>query len=275
MFYKQLSKEFNECHQSPANVLIHLATTPSFYISLFGILRIYDLSILLGLYGCSVAILVPGNLSKFLSTATLLGGYFAAERFDFTLNQSLALFVISYLGQDLGHFCTSEVTFQHKYTPSTPGSTVKTWPEFFYKLSLHTYFMLPLVFDSAYEISLPEQVLSWFLVLDRIIKLKLDSEESVKNLATIRQWLDDENLADDVTTHLWFSALNPEIKKAFTEVANDKLIFSAFNDFFPDPAYKTVVLESMNEVYVAALENNQATSDNVFYSNHGNSIPHF
>jgi hypothetical protein len=217
--YKQLSVEFSESHQSPANVLIHLITTPSFYLSLFGIFRLYGLGLGLGLIYATTLLAIPGYFSKALSIITLVTCYFTAEYLELNLFQSLALFLVSYLGQDLGHYLTFEPTFQSRYTPP-PGSDIKTWSSFFYKLSSHTYYMLPLVFDCAIEISLFEKVLSWFLVLDRIIKLKLDSPGSVDNLKTIRDWLDSENLSDNVTTHLWYTNLPSKIKNSFSSLAS-------------------------------------------------------
>jgi hypothetical protein len=203
------------------------------------------------------------------SCLILLVAYNAAVVLNFTLAQTLVLFAFSYFGQDLAHYLTSEPTFQYLYTPSTPGSKITSWPVFFGQLTLHTYFMLPLVIDACVEINLFEEILSWFLVLDRIIRLKLNSSSALKNLTTIRTWLDNENLPNDVTTHYWFSQLPDDIKHAFRDVANEPIIFEKFSEFYPSPLYKTVVLESMNEVYVAAVDTENATSDNVFYSNHG------
>lgn len=101
-----------------------------------------------------------------------------------------------------------------------------------------------------------------------MVKLKLDSPEAVQHLGVVRKWLDEQNLPKDVTTHCWFAHLPPDIKKSFDAIANEPAIFQGFYSFFPSPEYTTVVLESMNEVYVAANDTNAATSDNVFYSNH-------
>ena len=59
---------------------------------------------------------------------------------------------------------TSEPTYQSRYTPGTPGSPINNWPEFYAQLFLHSYFMLPLVIESAVNVALFEEILSWFLV---------------------------------------------------------------------------------------------------------------
>ncbi|KAJ3346705.1 hypothetical protein HDU91_006967 [Kappamyces sp. JEL0680] len=128
--------------------------------------------------------------------------------------------------------------------------------------------MLPLVFESAIAADLLEEVLSWFLVLDRMVRVKLESPEALANLKVIRDYLDSKDLDPSVTTHEWFAHLPQHVKKAFDEIANAPVIIEGFNSFFPAPAYKTVVLESMNEIYVATTDTTSATSDNVFYSNH-------
>lgn len=58
----------------------------------------------------------------------------------------------------------SEPTYQSRYTPGTPGSPITSWIAFYKQLFLHSYFMLPLVIESAFHVSLFEAILSWFLV---------------------------------------------------------------------------------------------------------------
>lgn len=105
-------------------------------------------------------------------------------------------------------------------------------------------------------------------MVDRLIKLKLDSKDAEHHLGIVRKWLDDQNLARNVTTHYWFADLPSHIKNSFAAIANEPVIFRRFNSFFSNPEYTTVSWESMNEVYVAATDTTEETSDNVFYSNH-------
>jgi hypothetical protein len=75
----------------------------------------------------------------------------------------------------------------------------------------------------------------------------------------------EQNIKPDVTTHYWFAELPQEIKEAFHRVALSPSIMSAFNEFYPAPVYKTDVVVSMNEVYIAASDSTIASSDNVLY----------
>ena len=130
------------------------------------------------LYACAVLAVTSFTVS--LLSIVLIAGAIAIS---FTLNLSLfyaaLLFAASYLlqvenidsylrlsffMQDLSHFLTSEPTFQSQYTPGAPNSPISSWSQFYHQLFLHSFFMLPLVIESAINISLAEAVLSWFLV---------------------------------------------------------------------------------------------------------------
>jgi hypothetical protein len=95
-------------------------------------------------------------------------------------------------------------------------------------------------------------------------------------LKIINDYLSGLDLDPEVTTHTWHCDLPKEIQAAITAVANDPAVYKGrktsltlgFNSFFTPPEYTTVVLESMNEIYVAATDSSKSTSDNVFYSNH-------
>jgi hypothetical protein len=262
--YRSLAKEFNECHQNPVNILIHLVTVFGFYLSLASL---FNGTIVL-IYGISMGLFIDTFTIQFLTSVFLTGCFYASQYLTLPWLHALVLFAISYVIQDLAHYLTAEPTFQYRYTPTTPGSKIKTWSKFYFQLSLHSYFMLPLVLESATEIRLFEAMLSWFLVLDRMVKLKLNSPTATNNLKIIKKWLDQEGLAKDVTTHYWYSSLPYGIKKSFAQIANEHIIFDKFGNLFPAPLYTTQVLESMNEIYVAAIHTDDATSDNVFYSNH-------
>lgn len=179
-----------------------------------------------------------------------------------------------YVAQDLAHFITNEQTFQSAYTPNLSTSThalasLKMMAQFLTKLSHHTFYLLPLCFDAAARINLHETLLESFVVADLSVFVRLNSAMDLDNLGRIRLWLDEQKLPRDITTHYWFSALPKNIMGSFREIANSSTILEAFAKLFPSPAYRTIVIDSMNEVYVATLDTSKATSDNVFYSNHG------
>ena len=128
--------------------------------------------------------------------------------------------------------------------------------------------MLPLVIDSAISANLVSGLLSWALVQSRIFYSQLSTPEELQDIATIRSFLDGMQLKRDVTTHMWFSELPKSIQSAFSNIANSEATMKSFGRLFSKPSYSVRIVESMNEIYVAALDTTKATSDNVFYSDH-------
>lgn len=181
--YKTLATDFIECHQNPANVLMHLVTTSGFYLSMFAVIRflpsVAGLFIPL-IYGLSMLLYIPSIGIKAVTIGTLACLYLISESLELSKTYSAALFVISYLGQDLSHYLTSEATFQYRYTPSTPGSKITSWRVFYSQLALHSYFMLPLVFETSHSIGLAEEILSWFLVFLPALKLGSGSDDQIE-----------------------------------------------------------------------------------------------
>ncbi|KAI8916245.1 hypothetical protein EDD86DRAFT_198110 [Gorgonomyces haynaldii] len=269
MNYFKLADEFGECHKNHLNVIFHVFTTTGFYWALISLLNhSVGFQLTLGVVAVYWAtIVMTASTSATVLTTLLVGsGFFVDQYVQPSVLIAGLFFAGCYLSQDLSHYLLGEPTFQQTYTPS--ASNKITWPSFFYKLFLHSYFMLPLVIETALRINVFEEILHWFLIVDRMVKVKLDSDQNKKDMQIIRDWLDEQVLPKDVTTHYWFAKLPKEINDAFARLAHDEKVLGGFNDFFPNPQYETIVWASMNEIYVATTDTTKATSDNVFYSNH-------
>ena len=100
-----------------------------------------------------------------------------------------------------------------------------------------------------------------------MVRVRVTSSH-MEQLDEIKKWIDGHELPKDITTHWWFAQLPQSIKLAFSQLALDPAIRHGFENLFPSPLYTVKVLESMNEIYVAAPQTEKATSDNVFYANH-------
>lgn len=115
-------------------------------------------------YYLSMLPFIASRLVSGLTFTVLAVAYCTATITQWSPWMTLSIFVASYISQDLAHYFTSEPTYQSKYTPGNKDSPIQNWPEFALQLFLHSYFMLPLVFESAINVSLLEAILSWFLV---------------------------------------------------------------------------------------------------------------
>ncbi|KAI8894086.1 hypothetical protein BC833DRAFT_624275 [Globomyces pollinis-pini] len=259
--FNSLSKEFNAYHLSHLNVLLHLFTTTSFYFSTISLLLSVNNAIFIIQAYCILLFLsIPTHLAVVSTTIitinSLLASYFALSNY-----QSIAIFICSYIAQDLAHYITNEETYQSAYSKKYGYSL-----QMLSNLFLHTFYMLPLVIASTVNVDLIQGLTSWFVVRDRIIKVKLKEEKA--DLKVIESWLDDQDLPKNITSHWWFASLPDHIRSAFDKVAHSPTILKGFNALFPAPEYSTIVLHDMNEIYVATVDSTKATSDNVFYSNH-------
>jgi hypothetical protein len=154
MQFQTIADEFVECHREPLNVMLHIITTSGFYISVFGLLGNYAFMIY-----TLFMLALPFKRLALVMMMLVLQSYLGAL---LTFEQNIALFLVSYVGQDLSHYFCSEPTYQSLYTPK--DYSFSKWLSFLGKLSLHTFYMLPLVVESAFRCNLLDHALSWLLV---------------------------------------------------------------------------------------------------------------
>lgn len=94
------------------------------------------------------------------------------------------IFFAAYFGQDVAHFLTCEPTFQSSYTKGNPASI---WIP---KLCLHTFFLIPLVIDAAYELECGGFMFFfwWMMPKNLVVKGKFKSAKDLADLKTVENW---------------------------------------------------------------------------------------
>lgn len=120
----------------------------------------------------------PSPYLFFATSALSSGAAGLAIKLGLSLNESVILFVVAYVSQDLAHFIANEPTFQAIYQKKYGVFSLAFW----YTLLAHCFFMLPLVIEAGVKGEVFSEVLSWFMVRNRIFKVKLDSAKEKEDL---------------------------------------------------------------------------------------------
>src|SRR5690606_31244400 len=112
---------------------------------------------------------------------------------------SLAGLAASYLGQDLAHRLAGEPTFQSRYEER---------PSRFKEFFEHTYYLLPLCLDAAWYTRVDLAFLVALTPKNGLLLARLDTQDDLRDLTTVRDWVEGQNPPTDVTTHWWSNALD-------------------------------------------------------------------
>jgi hypothetical protein len=154
--FEDIAPKFQEYHQNPINVFMHLVTTPIGLIGALSLIRGYTDSSTAGafIFFCYLLSLMPA-----LTTGVYLGTmalcffiFYATKHLKLNATFSVGCVAVSYALQDLVHMGVNEETFQSTYSDgghidfANPG----TWSKMFFE---HVYYLLPLCVYSA--MSLP------------------------------------------------------------------------------------------------------------------------
>eukprot|EP00287_Rhodomonas_sp_CCMP768_P006572 CAMPEP_0196737946 /NCGR_PEP_ID=MMETSP1091-20130531/15505_1 /TAXON_ID=302021 /ORGANISM="Rhodomonas sp., Strain CCMP768" /LENGTH=672 /DNA_ID=CAMNT_0042081869 /DNA_START=35 /DNA_END=2053 /DNA_ORIENTATION=+ len=243
--FTELSAKFRKFHQDPTNVFLHLLTTPLGILSVLSLVNKVSkgsgiVMLTTVVYCISLVDKVPENI---LAQTSLMAGALAVAS---TLVQHLgwmmhlAIFLVGYVGQEAAHYFTGEATFQSSYQQQS---------DFLSLLSEHTYYLLPLVFDSTYPEGsgqlasaeaewvsllasrvyhlLPLVVVlamhfvskdgaltfPWQFQRSRVIMVKLTEPQDVADLAAIRSWAMSKGPSKATSTHWWYQAPAPTTPK--------------------------------------------------------------
>mmetsp|Transcript_20091 Transcript_20091/g.42135 ORF Transcript_20091/g.42135 Transcript_20091/m.42135 type:complete len:668 (-) Transcript_20091:106-2109(-) len=238
-----LSAKFRKFHSDPINVALHFFTTP------LGVLAVLSLinkvlrgttvtTIAMVIYCVSLIDKLPPQLIAM--TSLCVAGLTVASAQTMALGwlAHAGLFCVGYFGQDLSHFATGEATFQSSYQQDS---------DFWSLLTEHTYYLLPLVFESAmpnhmdrasyyhtagwmsetayriYHLLPLVAVLAinfvskdgamsfpWQFQRSRVLTCKLTSPEDVADLDRIRAWTMAKGPSRDTSSHWWHTAPSPE-----------------------------------------------------------------
>jgi len=235
--FTALSAKFRKFHQDPTNIALHLLTTPLGVLSVISLVnkvtRGTGLVMLTTIVYCiSLVDKVPENILAYTSLAAGALAVFSTVTMHLGWLMHGAIFLLGYVGQEAAHYFTGEATFQSSYQQQT---------DFLSLLAEHTYYLLPLVFDST----LPEGSASvstdaaWVSVLasrvyhlmplvvvlamhfvskdgaltfpwqfqrSRVLMVRLSEEQDVKDLRAIRAWAMAKGPSTETSTHWWYQA---------------------------------------------------------------------
>lgn len=260
--FDALCLEFRKYHANSLNVFLHLVTTPGCLVACIAFINQYTGSVntavvLAALYVLSLALQLSRGLfvANAVCVAAIVYSSVLIPGETFGLWSMAALFGVCYVGQDLAHWLTGEITFQSTYMANSDWVSL---------LTQHTYYLLPLVLDAVSHME--SSFVDWFLSHNNLIECNL-GPGAKDDVANMKKWVLGHDLPQDRTTHWWYKDLPDSPKQAFDNVTSAKALTEAFRKRFPEKTYDLEVLDGMNEVYVACNSHNN-NSDTVFYMKH-------
>jgi len=300
--WNDLSAKFRQYHSDHTNIFFHLITTPLGVLSVLSLLNKATntrmLTIALAVMYC-VSIMDKMPLHILATTAFVATGLACGAANTASLSYALhaMMFVVGYFGQDAAHFFTGEQTFQSTYQQDS---------NFLELLAEHTYFLLPLVFESTmpptsafapathaqqllhlapmfvmlgmyFVASTGALAFPWMFQQSKVCIVRLRDQQDLRDLATIRAWAISKGPSTTTSSHWWYLAPTPDTpaervldkpqKEAFARIAQCDTIVNMYKDVFGEN-HVVDVLDGMNEVYVSSPHTVKNTSDEVFYTRH-------
>lgn len=222
------------------------------------------------------------SLTLFLGTALPLGAMLVvATRLNIKWWIALLLLAVSYGGQDLAHFAAGEPTYQSSYTANKPADFLALFYE-------HCYFLMPLCVDAAPAFAqrlllvAPLLLLCWGcfyidssrrsspfeFLRSRVLRTKFTSPADVADLRSIRAWAMSQCPTEETSTHWWAHKLPAEAKAAFERLAYGPAMNAMFRTLFSEEDFGLLIVDGMNEVYVAGRDGRNSSSDKVFFTRH-------
>lgn len=255
-----MSSEFRACHREALNAGLHLVTTPLGLICFLSLLwRANPVVAVMAsaAYLALLLVILPWRLWTLTALTIALLLYMSWD-LELGLLQSLAGLAICYLGQDLAHYLSGEPSFQSRY---------KGHPSWLKQFLEHTFYLLPLCLDAAGHAHIIEAFLVWLTPKGGLFRARLDSPGDRLDLATVKDWVEAQNPATDVTTHWWCNALESPLRQAAERLANSPQMVEMFRARYGEPLFAVEPLHDMNEIYVAS-KTHRSNSDTVFYTQH-------
>jgi len=256
--YNDVSQKFRKFHKNSFNCLLHLITTPLCILAIFWLVEPYfsafPIVFSLAWTAALLAFSVP-LMFTLMSALTLAALCVIAPMYSQSLATSIVAFIVGYVGQELAHWSTGEGTYQDSYTGS--GDFVSMFME-------HCLFLLPLIWDAAYNCEFPLVALN--CELNNVLWTDITDDVQMKDMIQIRHWTLEQGEAKKHTIHHWFENLPKPIYDAYDRLANSPDLFAAFRARFPENCYNVEILPGMNEIYQTAA--NHYSSDRVFYNKH-------
>ena len=253
--WDELVEGFLPCHQSAASLWMHAVTTPLGLIGLLAFLGLVSpvLPVIAAIW-MVVWLLerLPGHLSA--ATALVLAASVAAALvLPWGWWGALGAFVAGSFGQDAAHWLTGEPAFQ------SSDDDEHGWMWHFLEQGV---FLVPLIIDAMWKHT---SLFAPFTPSSRIAHGTL-SGGSLDDLGVIREWVGEQALSLDRTTHWRHRDLPHEVQGAFRQLEDSEevkaIIQARFGeDYVIEPVYR------MNELHVVS-ERSGLISDTVFCTSH-------
>jgi hypothetical protein len=247
---------FQLYHQNKLNIITHIATTTSAFISVFSMFDLTKACIMWLLFNVG---LLFNNVSFHIKlksfTVYLFYLLFSRLFYDNETYEKIIVFGVSYILQELSHIVTNEQTYQSSYMSSTNIFNFNTWIIFLD----HTLNLVPYLLhcctnkENLFDVMTQKR--------NRLCLGKLKNTDS----RIIKEWvMKNKELSLDTTTHWWYLNLPSEQKTIFLNISNqlkDIIIKNFGNEYDID------VIHDMNEVYVSSITT-KISSDTVFETPH-------
>lgn len=286
--WSNLSKSFCEYHKTSVNIFLHGITTP---LSILAVVSTFNKVTNTGMVALLLTVLYCLSLINRVPLHILAPSCIVSAAIALTATMTsflsyqihIIVFTIAYFGQDVAHFLTSEPTFQGSYQ-----QTATFWSQ----LAEHTYYLVPLVFESAtpsttawsaesdslfqkflyfspclltiavfYLGHTGAMVFPWQAQKKRMLMCNLSSSpENVADLQLIRAWAIEKKPSAVSSTHWWYEAPSADTDPDRCLPPDIKAAFARISDC-PTIVnmYQTRfnncavdVITGMNEVYVSS-----------------------
>lgn len=170
--FRRICAEFRAFHSHPFNVFAHFITTPLALLAVFALMGPGLTLPLSAVYLVSLIGKVPFNLWLFTFALTTLSAVAASIVAPRALSAAL-LFIVAYGAQDLAHIIAGESTYQSSYE----GKPAR---DFLIQLMEHTYYLVPLLLDTALFHNSFRAMGRWFLAENRVLRGKITGAEEVR-----------------------------------------------------------------------------------------------
>lgn len=255
--WERIYEVFSATHLNPLNVALHTITTP---LCLFGLLAVVaSFSVIAAVvaavaYGLAVLPFVP-KLVGLANTLAIAGLTMGVVEWQPGWILGVVFLAVGYVGQEVAHWITREKTLQSTYMGTS------RWIS---ELTLHTFFLLPLVLATS-----PRGNRIWFAPFVQrlaVIKTRLEQPEHQAALAAIRAWADREHPEITQSVHFWQNEMDGDAGSAFMKLSECENLLESLKQFH-GPGYEAEPVYGMNELYVTGPVK-KMTSDTVFYMPH-------
>jgi hypothetical protein len=149
--WEELAEKFRDYHRNPANVWLHLITTPLGIYAAFCLLnKATNTTGVSAALACAyiISLLTRLPVDLVLCVCVMVFALVGlTEKVKLGWGMSLLVLAVSFVGQELAHRVTGEPTYMGSYTVGSGNSSLPNAQDWVDLFSEHTYYLLPLVLD--------------------------------------------------------------------------------------------------------------------------------